>query len=773
MKVRVTTSNTTTAASIEANRVRGDRVIASEGIKSIETGNGLSGGPITFTGTISANSANLTQAGIVQLNDSISSSSNTQAATPSAVNLVGIIGTSAYDQANAGYNQANNAYTQANLAYNSSNTKLNITGGVVTGDLTVTGNLLITGNTTTLNVETLAIEDNQIILNLGQSGSPSLNAEIVAARGDSTNVYIRWDEISNEWGYTDIDGNFYKFNVALTTAIAGYNKANSAYDQANAAYVQANNAYDAANLRVLKSGDTMTGNLNVDATIYSQNIIPQLDSIYNLGSIDAKFKDLYIGGDSIYIGNSSIKSTDDEIKANTFNAAVAFVSAGINVLDQANTARNTANSAYSQANTARDQANSAYNQANTALGVAGNAYDQANTANSTAGIALIRSSDAYNQANAARDQANNAYSAANLAHTAANVSANTVSISVNNTSTLYNKSLNFINTETTVITVSSDGSNANIAITAISAALNDTFSGAGNTSAVSTANIANGLYAISTNAYAQANAAYDEANSKLNLTGGTITGTLNIAGNLIIIGNTTYQNVSTYAVEDSLIYLAANNNTSDLLDIGFLGAHNTAGIYQQSGLARDADDGTWYLFTGLADEGHENNIVDFANTTYATLRANIQGQSILLGANLVATQANLTIAYNQANTAYLAANAAANTVRISQNGSSTINSANGINFVNTSAITIDVQSGLDGNANVVFSTTNAFSAKYPTDGIANSYTLPQAVSNDNNILVTIDGVAITPTDDYIVSGTTLTLTFMPPSDLNIEARSLR
>ena len=74
---------------------------------------------------------------------------------------------------------------------------------------------------------------------------------------------------------------------------------------------------------------------------------------------------------------------------------------------------------------------------------------------------------------------------------------------------------------------------------------------------------------------------------------------------------------------------------------------------------------------------------------------------------------------------------------------------------------------------VAFSTTNAFSAKYPTDGIANSYTLPQTVSNDNNILVTIDGVAITPTDDYIVSGTTLTLTFMPPSDLNIEARSLR
>ena len=39
-------------------------------------------------------------------------------------------------------------------------------------------------------------------------------------------------------------------------------------------------------------------------------------------------------------------------------------------------------------------------------------------------------------------------------------------------------------------------------------------------------------------------------------------------------------------------------------------------------------------------------------------------------------------------------------------------------------------------------------------------------------LISIDGVVIVPSDDYTVSGTTLTLTFMPPAGLIVEARKL-
>ncbi len=53
-------------------------------------------------------------------------------------------------------------------------------------------------------------------------------------------------------------------NDAYAQANAAYGQANTGYDQANAAYGQANAAYAAANTRVLKAGDTMTGQLIID-----------------------------------------------------------------------------------------------------------------------------------------------------------------------------------------------------------------------------------------------------------------------------------------------------------------------------------------------------------------------------------------------------------------------------------------------------------------------------------------------------------------------------
>jgi hypothetical protein len=206
--------------------------------------------------------------------------------------------------------------------------------------------------------------------------------------------------------------------------------------------------------------------------------------------------------------------------------------------------------------------------------------------------------------------------------------------------------------------------------------------------------------------------AWDYANTKLSLSGGTINGSLNVSGNLTITGQTKYINVETYSVTDPLIYLAANNETSDLVDIGFMGGHNTSGVYQHSGLVRDAGDGTWYLFTGLLDEGHENNVVDFANTTLATLRSNIAANSITLVGNTVATQANLTLAHDQANTAHNQANAAyaqanlaydaANNAKVTvfANNASNVTTQN-LNFVNTATVTVVVSP--DGsNANVEF-----------------------------------------------------------------------
>lgn len=82
------------------------------------------------------------------------------------------------------------------------------------GDLEVRGNLVVQGNVTTLNTETLAVEDNEIILNssLDSGTAPSLDALITINRGSSSNVSLKWDETTNDrWQFTN-DGVAY-YNI--------------------------------------------------------------------------------------------------------------------------------------------------------------------------------------------------------------------------------------------------------------------------------------------------------------------------------------------------------------------------------------------------------------------------------------------------------------------------------------------------------------------------------------------------------------------------------
>ena len=82
------------------------------------------------------------------------------------------------------------------------------TSDVTFKDVTVSGNLTVSGTTTTLNTETLTVNDNIIVLNNNASGAPSENAGIEVERGSSTNVQIRWNETTDVWEAT-VDGTVY------------------------------------------------------------------------------------------------------------------------------------------------------------------------------------------------------------------------------------------------------------------------------------------------------------------------------------------------------------------------------------------------------------------------------------------------------------------------------------------------------------------------------------------------------------------------------------
>ena len=205
--------------------------------------------------------------------------------------------------------------------------------------------------------------------------------------------------------------------------------------------------------------------------------------------------------------------------------------------------------AYAQANAAYNQANSARDQANTARDTANGAYAQANGAYAQANGAYAQANGAYNQANGAYAQANGAYNQANGAYNQANTSANTVRVYANGAGELSNKFLNFVNSASIQVTVSSDNGNANISFNTTGAAVADAYAQAN--AAYSQANgayaQANGAYAQANGAYGQANLAFAQANSaygQANLKVASIA----VSGNGLAVSNVTTANINDYTI---------------------------------------------------------------------------------------------------------------------------------------------------------------------------------------------------------------------------------
>ena len=125
---------------------------------------------------------------------------------------------------------------------------INITGGVTasttgafkdgtySGNVTITGNLTVSGDTTTVDVQTLEVEDPIIILNKhsSQPANNTTDAGIIAQRGSSeNNAAWFWDETSDRWiaATTTSDGS--ATDITVTT---------NANMQAGTAYLTATTA---------------------------------------------------------------------------------------------------------------------------------------------------------------------------------------------------------------------------------------------------------------------------------------------------------------------------------------------------------------------------------------------------------------------------------------------------------------------------------------------------------------------------------------------------
>jgi hypothetical protein len=99
-----------------------------------------------------------------------------------------------------------------------------------------------------------------------------------------------------------------------------------------------------------------------------------------------------------------------------------------------------------------------------------------------------------------------------------------------------------------------------------------------------------------------------------------IDGDLTVSGDLTVTGTTVTVNSTVTSVGDSMMELANQNTSTDLLDIGFYGNYNDgigseSGVSEFTGLFRDASDSTWKLFDGL--EAEPTTTVNTSGTNYA------------------------------------------------------------------------------------------------------------------------------------------------------------
>ena len=84
-------------------------------------------------------------------------------------------------------------------------------------DAIFSGNITVSGTQTILNTETLTVDDNVIVLNNNEAGTPSEDAGIEVERGTSTNVKLQWDESADVWQFTN-DGSTY-YSIPTTSNI--------------------------------------------------------------------------------------------------------------------------------------------------------------------------------------------------------------------------------------------------------------------------------------------------------------------------------------------------------------------------------------------------------------------------------------------------------------------------------------------------------------------------------------------------------------------------
>jgi hypothetical protein len=213
----------------------------------------------------------------------------------------------------------------------------------------------------------------------------------------------------------------------------------------------------------------------------------------------------------------------------------------------------------------------------------------------------------------------------------------------------------------TGVTVNATGVHIGQAVGTTSSVTFGTLSVTGNTAlGDATADIVSINGSVNTNIMPSANVTYGLGNTTMrwsqvhianvHAVTGKFDGNVEIAGSLTVTGNVSNVSVTDLVVSDPLIHIGANNETSDLVDLGWVGHYSNDGgaTRRHAGLFRDATDGTFKIFTNLvqADLDAANAItINTAAVSYSTgaLQTFLLSGGLTTNGTTVAITANSTV----------------------------------------------------------------------------------------------------------------------------------
>lgn len=185
-------------------------------------------------------------------------------------------------------------------------------------------------------------------------------------------------------------------------------------------------------------------------------------------------------------------------------------------------------------------------------------------------------------------------------------------------------------TQIPVITVDEDGRITSASNTSISTDLNISADTGSNVISLATDTLTFvGGDGVTTTIGTTDHVEFSVDNTVIRTTGGqTIGGNLNITGNLNVTGNVITFGAEDLIVNDPIIILA-NNNTGNVLDIGFVGKYAN-GNQKELGLIHHASTDKFYLFTGYEGSVESTNVLNIADPTIvrSTLVANLEGGTV-------------------------------------------------------------------------------------------------------------------------------------------------